>query len=59
MSETPRTDDEEMDGWERTDICVSAEFARTLERELNAASTRIGQLMEETRRLWIKANQQK
>jgi hypothetical protein len=31
---TPRTDEEAGDGWSGDAVCVSAELARTLEREL-------------------------
>ena len=34
-SDTPRTDDEANDGWSGDAICVSADFARQLERELD------------------------
>jgi len=36
MSDTPRTDAEASDGWSGDAVCVSADFARQLERELNA-----------------------
>lgn len=34
MSDTPRTDEEESDGWSGDALCVSSSFARQLEREL-------------------------
>lgn len=37
MSDTPRTDAEASDGWSGDVLCVSEDFARTLERELAAA----------------------
>jgi hypothetical protein len=36
VSDTPRTDEEASDGWSGDAECVSAEFARALERELTA-----------------------
>lgn len=35
---TPRTDAEASDGWSGDAVCVSAEFARQLERELAAVT---------------------
>lgn len=35
MSDTPRTDEEEIDSWSGDAFAVSAAFARTLEREIN------------------------
>jgi hypothetical protein len=37
MSDTPRTDAEASDGWSGDVLCVSEDFARTLERELAEA----------------------
>ena len=40
-SETPRTDAEASDGWTGDAVCVSADFARTLERELAEAKSQL------------------
>ena len=37
MSDTPRTDAAASDGWSGDAVCVDVEFARQLERELNAS----------------------
>lgn len=53
MSDTPRTDDQECDmfvgvsTFTPSDIQQAFDFARTLERELNAANDRIQSLIEE------------
>jgi hypothetical protein len=39
MSDTPRTDAEESDGWVGDALCVPGDFARQLERELNDLRT--------------------
>jgi hypothetical protein len=41
MSDTPRTDKEAIDGWSYDAVCVSADFARELERELNIANKQV------------------
>lgn len=50
MSDTPRTDAEESDGWSGDAWCVSPTFARTLEREniaLRAALADISTIQDE------------
>ena len=58
MSDTPRTDAEEYESQDEPVVklgAVDADFARQLERELNAANDRIKQLEESENRMlnWL------
>lgn len=44
MSDTPRTDAEAADGWSDDAICVSAEFAKSLERDIIKLQSHVAEL---------------